>query len=504
MKAKATITLGLLLTAAAASAGTSCRDGVAKALPTKDGRAPVIDGRLDDWDRSGAVLCWNAEQFADRQNCTLYFMYDADNLYLGAEMGLFDHDPKNENRPEDRYWQGDLIQLRLCTDPALGYPLRAVTRKDKNSRFVKNDRVTCVNLWKNTADGSDNLYVTPGAFLDCPNAKHPAGSAVKIAAGDKSLTFETCVPWRALGVPDGKCPFAPGARMPAIADIKWFPGSDGHYTAAIFRRDPGAFAFLNLDTWGQVEFCAKGDLPPSGETYEKIAAAARGRAAVDTTGWAEIRFTLPKRAKVSVNVFDDKGGVVRELLGGTWRDAGEVRVAWDGRDALGFPCEAGRTYRWGAYAHDGIDVTYFGTVGTSGEPPYDTRDRKGGWGADHGPVVDAACDATGRYFVWHQSESGKGIVKTDFDGKVVWRTMPFVVDGWGNYTCLASDGDFLYLVYERRGDRGAHVDNPVVKLVRVDAKTGNYEPWPSGVGATDIDVNPRTPELPDGCAVRKG
>lgn len=51
---------------ASAFAGTTCRDGVAKALPTKGGTPPVIDGRLDDWDRSGAILCWNAEELADR------------------------------------------------------------------------------------------------------------------------------------------------------------------------------------------------------------------------------------------------------------------------------------------------------------------------------------------------------------------------------------------------------------------------------------------------------
>lgn len=484
--------------AVSAFAGTTCRDGVAKAVPVKDGKPPVIDGRLDDWDRSAAILCWNAEEFADRQNATIHFMYDEANLYLAAEMNLFDHDVHNENRPEDRYWQGDLIQLRLCTDKGIPYPLPPLNRKSPDRRYVKNDAVTCVNVWRNSADGTDNLYVTPGARFDCEKVKFPAGSAMKSVVGDKSLTMEVRIPWSAIGVKDGKCPFAAGERMTAVVDIKWFPGTDGHYTATVYRKDPGAFAFLNLDTWGQVEFLAKGNLPPSGETYESVVAAAKGRNAVDMTGSAEIRFTLPKRAKVSVNVFDGNGGVVRELIGGEWRDAGEVTVWWDGRDALGFPCETGRDYRWGAYAHDGLDVTYFGTVGTSGNPPYDTKDRKGGWGADHGPVVDVAADDTGRYLVWHMSESGKGIVKTDFDGNVIWRTVPFVVDGNGFYTCLSASGGKVYLVYEKRVDGKAKT----VKLVKVDASTGNYEQWPSGAGAMDIEIDDAAVPLPAGCAVR--
>jgi hypothetical protein len=94
-------------------------------------------------------------------------------------------------------------------------------------------------------------------------------------------------------------------------------------------------------------------------------------------------------------------------------------------------------------------------------------------------------------------ESGKGIVKTDFDGKVVWRTMPFVVDGWGNYSCLAAADGKVYLVYERRDENA-----PVVKLVKVDAATGNYDIWPSGAGTMDIAIDPAPPALPPGSAVR--
>ena len=81
------------------------------------------------------------------------------------------------------------------------------------------------------------------------------------------------------------------------------------------------------------------------ERYAEVAARAKGPAGPDKSDWAKIEFELPKRAKVSVSIFDEKGAVVRELVGGEWRDAGRVEVRWDGRDALGFPCDTGRDYR---------------------------------------------------------------------------------------------------------------------------------------------------------------
>ena len=485
--------LGALFPLVVVNAGTTCYDGVASALPLADGRKVVVDGLLGEWDRSGAVLCWNAAELAEEQNAAIYFMYDSSYLYIGVEMSLYDHEVTNDNRPQDRFWRGDLVQVRLSTDRSLPYPLP----RRKDPRLIKNPAVTCVNLWRNTLDGSDNLYVTPGANLDCPSVLHPAGSLVKTTVGEKTLTIESRVPWSALGVEDGVCPFKPGDTMPAVVDIKWCPGTDGFYTAAVYRRDPGAFAFINIDTWGLIRFEKSSLTPAKSETFASIAARAREASSVDTKGWAKIEFTLPKRAKLSVNIFDENGGVIRELKGGEWTDAGKQVLFWDGRDALGFPCETGKSYKWGAYAHDGLDVTYFGTVGTSGEPPYDTRSGRGGWGGDHGPVVDVACDPTGRYFIWHKNESGRGIVKTDFNGKVLWRTMPFVVDGWGNYSAIAASDGKVYLVYERRTS-----GNVAIKLVRLDASTGNYDIFPCGSGAIDISADFTDPKLPPRTAVR--
>ena len=461
-------------------AGNLCSDGIANAVPLKDGKAPVIDGCLDDWDLSAAEPCWNAEQYADEQYAVLAFMYDEDYFYVAVKMGLYDHEYTNPNRPADRYWNGDAVQVRLCTDPAMPHPVQA----------RETDSITAINLWRNSLDGQDHLFITAGPGWNRVMKDRPEGSAVKIVTQGRFCTMESRTPWGVLGVPSGKCPFKPGEMMSACVDVKWSPGNDGYYTSLIFDRDPGAFAFQNLNTWGRIRLSPKGGLPPKTKTLAEIARAARAADAPKATS-TPVKVSIPKKGKLSVNIVDENGWVVRELMGGELHDAGEVVAYWDGRDALGFPCETGREYTWKAYLHDGLDWEYVGTVGVSGNPPYETPDKKGGWGSDHGPVVDAACDDTGRYFVWHVAEGGKAVVKTDFDGNVVWRSSPFVAGGFCPFNALALDGNNLYVVLER--DAGG---KRLTELVRLDAATGNYELFPDGRGSIPIPCSTAKVELP--------
>ena len=480
MNAKSALAIASAGLVLSASAGNMCPDGIANAVPVKDGRPPVIDGMLDDWDLSGEEPCWNAEQNADEQYAKLAFMYDEVNFYISVRMGLYDHEYTNNNRPADRYWNGDVVQVRLCTDPKLKLPLER----------VQSDNILAANTWKNTADGKDHLFITSRPNWDGTMKDLPEGSAVKVATAGKSCTMEARVPWRALHVPDGKCPYAPGEAMAAVVDVKWHPGSDGHYTALIYENDPGAFAFLNLHTWGRIRFSPKGGLPPKSKTLEDVARAARAAANAPRVTSTPIKVAMPKKGKLSVNIVDDSGWVVKELVGGELHDAGDVTVYWDGRDSLGFPCETGRTYKWKAYMHDGLDWEYVGTVGVSGNPPYETPDKKGGWGADHGPAVGSAADETGRYFIWHMAEGGKGIVKTGFDGEVAWRVSPFVAGGFCPFSAVAVDSGRVWIVLERDdADRKS-------ELIHLDAATGNYELFPDGRGSIPISVSKTALDLP--------
>jgi hypothetical protein len=463
---------------------TTCENGIMNAIPLESGKTLNIDGDLSDWDLSGVESAWIADELADVQVCNLYMMYDNQFLYVASDMKLYDHEYTNPNRPEDRYWRGDLLQLRLSTDKSLPWPL---PRKKDNPLYVKNDKVTCVNMWRNTLTNQDCIYITPGANFDCTNTLNPDGSKIFIKPYNKAFKLEARIPWKALGVKDGKNPFSPGEMMTACLDIKWMPGLDGHFAAMIFAQDPGAFAFLNVNTWGRIKFLTEGNLKRKIVTPEEIAQAARHRKESEQTqGATPIRFSIPKDAFVSVNIVDEKGSVIKEVMGGEKHEKGEVTAWWDGRDAFGFPCATNKTYSWQAYLNDGIDVKYFGTVGTSGVPPYETRDGKGGWGGDHGPCSAAIADETGRYFIWYKNESSRVAIKTDFEGNIIWRTAPFVCGGYGAYTAGCVMGDKLMLVFD---------DVASQHLVQINRDTGNYELFPDGRQSIELNFSKEAPAI---------
>ena len=488
---KAIVCVSSLASVLLSNAATTCESGIMNALPLEKGKVLSIDGDLSDWDLSGVESAWISDELVDVQNCSVYMMYDEANLYFASDMKLYNHEYTNPNRPEDRYWRGDLLQLRLSTDKSLPWPL---PRHRDDRRYAGNDKVTCVNMWRNTLSGEDCLYVTPGAKFDCPNVLNPEGSKISIKTHEKRFVLEARIPWKCIGVKDGVNPFAANEMMTAFLDIKWMPGLDGSYACMIYGKDPGAFAFLNLWTWGRVKFLDKGNLVRKTVTPEEIARAAKEKkTASEMQDATPISFEIPKDAFVSVNVVDEKGGIIKEVAGGMKFPKGKVTVWWDGRDAFGYPCETNRVYKWKAYLNDGIDVEYFGTVGTSGVPPYETKDGKGGWGGDHGACSAAVSDDTGRYFIWYRNESSRVIVKTDFKGNVIWRTAPFVCGGYGAFTAGCIANDKLMLVFD---------DVKTQHLVQIDKSTGNYELFPGGKQSIELNFSKEAAVLPPGNALK--
>ena len=248
---RAGLGFALLLCASAAVphcvlSADSCPDGTASAVPVKDGRPPVIDGSLDDWDLSGGVSVWIADELADRQHCRVSFMYDDDNFYVAARMALMDHELRNDCRPLDKYWFGDNICLHYCTDRSLPFPLPGKFAADggPSPLYARNRKVGSVTLWRDTRGGNDWMLVLPGPNFDCGTVTNPPGSAVKIVGKGHEATFEARIPWRALGVESGRNPFSPGETMTSELDVHWHPGTDGYSAAAIYRNDPGPFTIL--------------------------------------------------------------------------------------------------------------------------------------------------------------------------------------------------------------------------------------------------------------------
>lgn len=424
-------------------------NGLMMAVPTPEGKAPAIDGNLQDWDMSAAEPIWIAPESASMYHASLVMMYDEDALYVGVQASLPNRPLKNTYTPLDGFWWGDCMQLRLVADPQLPWPA------GKGGAFTDNTRVAHLTFWKYTETKEDFLQITYGVDLNKGAALNPAGSKTVITTtGQTGYTMESRIPWSALNVPGGKNPFAPGQRMTGIFEILW--GGDAYRVASIYAQNPGVFAFQNPGTWGQIEFSPKGNLAPRHQTMEQALAAL-----VPKPVGVPITFDLPKEMKVSVNILGPNGEVLRELIGGETRPAGKITVFWDGRDQWGAPLAPG-SYQWGAYLSNGLRAEFMGTVGVSGSPSYETEDGTGAWGADHGDAVDVAADATGMYFLWVVAEEGRAVVKTDYAGKVIWRKTPFLGGGFGPFYAIATNGKYLYLTYG--------LDKP--RLAKLEAATG--------------------------------
>ncbi len=441
-------------------------NGLMFAVPVKDGQAPTIDGDLKDFDLSAIEPMWISPQTIGLTRAKVALMYDDDALYVGAQVSLPNRTLRNPNNPTDAFWNGDVLELRLAADPALPAPL---------TNAVNSDRVAHMTMWKNSDTGADYLNIAYGVNFEKGSKVNPTGSQLVITAqGQQSYTIEARIPWSVLNVPGGKNPFAPGQKMTALLSPHW--GGETQ-VAALYRTNPGVFAFQQPQTWGQIEFSPTGNRAPRHETLEQLVARFEAEA-THTPVAVGVPFVVdvPAEMKVSVNIFGAGGEVIRELMGGEMQPQGKLTLHWDGKDQWGQAVKPG-SYRWGAYFSKGLKAQYVGGVGKTGSPYYESADGKGGWGADHSNPIDVAADASGLYFLWPVAEAGRAVVKTDYAGKVLWRKTPFVGGGFGPFYAIASDGKFIYLA----------LGEDKVRLVRLNAATGQLQTW--GTGGAELPVD---------------
>ncbi|PTY00787.1 hypothetical protein DB346_14330 [Verrucomicrobia bacterium LW23] len=467
IRAFATRALAAVLFAAfaAAPAITPARavdfcNGQVTAVPVRDGKAPAVDGNLGDWDLSAQEPVYISEQSAHKMNGDWAFMYDDEAFYIAARVTMPGRPYTNINNPQDAFWSGDILQVRMSADPGAKYPL-------DRDRDAANTRIVHLSFWRNTQTQENFLHVAEGTKLNLGKSVNPPGSKVILLPdGEAGYTLEARVPWSAMNVPGGRNPFKPGDKTALIAETIYI-GGDTSRVPLCYNTNPGTFAFNRPNAWGRVEFAAKSLGERRRPTLQAlIAAMGPAETGLPTVG-VPIEVTVPEGGrKVSLNIMGPKGEVLREVIGGESLTGGRHTIHWDGRDAWGRQLEPG-TYTWGAYMHGGLRAEYAGSVGTSGIPPWSTRDGKGGWGGDHSNPIAAAADASGIYLLWPVSEAGRAIVKVDYEGKVLWRNNPFVGGGFGPFYGIASDGEYLYLT---RGNRDAY-------LVRLKADTGALMTW---------------------------
>jgi len=437
-------------------------NGLMVAVPAPGGQQPSLDGSDKGWDLSGAEPLWMSTQLAKQMHASVALNYDADNLYVYAKVSLPGRKIDNPNGPADSFYFGDSLELRLCSDPSLPYPA------SNNHPVMHTSKQVCHTvMWKDTNNGKDYISIQYGGMHGGSqgHAFNPPGSKIVITESENQYVVQAVMPWSALNVPDGKNPFKPGSRMTTIFGLHWKTPIQFYSINAVYSQDPGDFAFLNWQTWGQTEFSPTGNLKPRHGTMEEALAAAEA----EPVG-APITLHVPKAGKLSVNIVGENGEVIRDVAGGMEVKPGKVTVHWDGHDQWGFPLKLGK-YHWSAYLSHGLKARMVGFVGSSGNPPYPTEDGKGGWGGDEGLPSAVTADESGIYFGWSVAEAQRQIVKIDYAGNTLWRRSPNIQGGFG-LDALATNSKYLY---------GVYIDEHPV-LTRLDPATGFFALFGNGVG----------------------
>ena len=221
----------------------------------------VIDGDLSEWkeDAEFRATCkspYNQSHFVEGR-----MMYDDEFLYIAAHVG----DPapmRNILDPRtdaDRAWCGGAVQVRVSTDRARGWPLRAEAPwQIRGRRAVRpediSDRLAHLTLWYYAPEKRACLHVNYGLDLH-GDAVNPPGfrGAFRADPDGRGYTAEYAIPWSLFGAPAGEQPRS-GDVLATSWNVHWSNGSgrlwQGHLIE-IFNPKESGWTFLRAATWGK-------------------------------------------------------------------------------------------------------------------------------------------------------------------------------------------------------------------------------------------------------------
>jgi len=402
----------------------------------------TLDGKLDDWDLSGQITMYVVSDTSGVQSAKTAMMYDAEALYISAVVRdptpmMNRHDP---NVDPDKAWDADVTQIFMSLDPKLGYPVN-------KSSFNHDETPTMCTLmlWYYTDRQEANLEALQAMTFSKPiRPDFPASGVVPrdkfqaqyLMAEDKQgYTLEYRIPWATLGVQT-----PPRAGDILAATICSFWGTpDGMHTAGgsawcyDVMNGPG-FPYQSSTCWGKIIFSAQGHLPKALVEDDQV---------LERPAPLEFKYTMPADGQATVQLSTAQGRIVRTLAASAARKAGEVTEKWDGLGDDGKPLPAG-SYQWKGLYHQPITTKFILSAHNSGQPPYKTDDNTGGWGGDHGNPTAVAAAPDGMILTWSMSESGWGIIKTDFTGKKRWGLRHNAMDVACDTRCIFVVGDNGY------------------------------------------------------------
>ncbi len=465
-----------------------------------------IDGKTDDWDLSGGIfICDDVQTQRGNLSVWMHAQYDQKFLYLLARFK--DQSPLNNpgQTLADFGFGGDSLQTRIVTNVG--------TQSERGNHFT---------AWRG-AGGTDVIAMEGGKTFNEPNIRDVktvgARQAFRIDADGKGYVQEIALPWSIL-TRDGEAPRA-GSTMQITFEPNFTVGINGRMSIKDNfqpnRSVDRVFTFQNWPGWGPGILETKHPVPPQpvrlADGREFPVHLEKGVPVVNwdglikvesTPGFKPITFTMPQDGFISLNIKNEAGQVMRQLLSAAFFTKGAHTVKWDGLPTpnlhlSGEPLPAG-SYRWSALFHTGIGLKLRGWAHNAGTVPWDNGPSSN-WGGDFGNPISAASDAQGVYLGWGLAEAGKALVATDLQGKVRWSNKR---GGIGGVHGLAVEDGVLYVL---GGTAGVASDGG--SIYKLATSNGSYVPW---AGSDEADLSLKAlwgeakdaPEKADAIAVKGG
>ncbi len=156
-----------------------------------------------------------------------------------------------------------------------------------------------------------------------------------------------------------------------------------------------------------------------------------------------VPYKMPADGDLTLGLYDRNGQLLRWLVRGEFRYAGENKESWDGLDQYGNPVPPG-AYTLKAIYHTPITTNYKMSVANPGNPPWPTPDDKGDWLSDEYDPQAAVTDGKWVYLAAPGDELGYSIIAVDQTGQRQWGIRS---TSDGRAVSLALNGNYLYAVY---------------------------------------------------------
>lgn len=378
-------------------------------VPTLD--KVTIDGKLDDWDLSGAILMFLDESSKQTYSVRGAMMYDKDFLYVAAHVK--DPTPMVNNYAfggqANMAWNADSIQIFLLSNP----DIRSTASRQTGSRMSPEDAKYAQTfvLWYSTQDKEPG-YVAMYTLQYKDVTLNPQGVEKACRKDDdgKGYVLEYRIPWAVLRAPR---PLTAGDKVQIQWQMHW--GNDLGTAVRTGMTDvrnaaSGDLGYMGPACWGTAIFEKAGNL----KLVEK---SVTGRA----EGHIPLEFALDKPGKVSLAICDAAGRIVRTALGAQPYPAGKQTWMWDGLDDADKPVSPG-AYTVKMLTHDGIGQKFVCDIGVSGTPPYQTDDGTGGWAGDYRFPQTAAVDGDAVILGTAIAEAAQATIRTDLEGRKQYGT----------------------------------------------------------------------------------